>query len=84
MVYGGQGVILIHIAVSVDSESITPLQMFISKKKILLSNKTIIKNKNYIKTQLKKFNLQIFNNFNIYKNINILNFLRNIKKNINK
>ncbi|QJB71472.1 tyrosine--tRNA ligase [Mycoplasma sp. 1654_15] len=56
---------------------------FVSKERVLLSNEAIIKNKNYIKTQLERFNLQVFDNFEIYKDMNVLDFLRDVGKNVN-
>ncbi|MXR07380.1 tyrosine--tRNA ligase [Mycoplasma hyorhinis] len=56
---------------------------FVSKERVLLSNEVIIKNKNYIKAQLEKFDLQVFDNFDIYKDMNVLDFLRDVGKNVN-
>ncbi|SYV91063.1 tyrosyl tRNA synthetase, partial [Mesomycoplasma hyorhinis] len=56
---------------------------FVSKERVLLSNEAIIKNKNYIKAQLEKFDLQVFDNFDIYKDMNVLDFLRDVGKNVN-
>ena len=53
------------------------------KERSLLEEKTLIKNKNKIKKQLEKFGLQVIDNSTFYKNIGILDFLRNVGKHIN-
>ncbi|WP_434337002.1 tyrosine--tRNA ligase [Mesomycoplasma conjunctivae] len=56
---------------------------FASKERVLLSNQTLLENKAKIIAQLQKFNLDVFDNLEIYKDMNIIEFLRDIGKNIN-
>lgn len=56
---------------------------FNPKERKLLDFETLNKNKNKIKKQLESFNLPVFDNFEIYKDMNILDFLRDVGKNIN-
>ncbi len=49
----------------------------------LLDFESVKNNTKKIKNQLKSFNLPVFDNFEIYKDMNILTFLRDIGKNIN-
>ncbi|MDW2891316.1 tyrosine--tRNA ligase [Mesomycoplasma ovipneumoniae] len=49
----------------------------------LLDFESVKNNTEKIKNQLKSFNLPVFDNFEIYKDMNILTFLRDIGKNIN-
>ncbi|MXR22648.1 tyrosine--tRNA ligase [Mesomycoplasma flocculare] len=56
---------------------------FNQKERKLLDFKTLNANKSKIKAQLAAFNLPVFDNFEIYKDMNILDFLRDVGKNIN-
>lgn len=56
---------------------------FSSKERKLLDFKTLNANKEKIRKQLESFGLPVFDNFEIYKNMNILDFLRDVGKNIN-
>ncbi|UWD33954.1 tyrosine--tRNA ligase [Mesomycoplasma molare] len=49
----------------------------------LLDFDEIEKNKNSIKNQLSSFGIEVFDNYEIYKNMNVLEFLRTIGKNLN-
>ncbi|UVD81572.1 tyrosine--tRNA ligase [Mycoplasma iguanae] len=56
---------------------------FKAGERALLDYETIIRNKNAVKNQLEAQGLEVFDNFDIYKNMNILDFLREVGKNIN-
>ncbi|MHA3828269.1 tyrosine--tRNA ligase [Mycoplasma sp. Z1473D] len=49
----------------------------------LLDNETILNNKNHIKAQLESFGLEVIDNYDFYKDMNILDFLRNVGKLVN-
>lgn len=54
-----------------------------SQERNLLDNNVLINNKAHIKKQLEKFGLEVFDNLDFYKNMTILEFLRDVGKNIN-
>lgn len=56
---------------------------FKNKERQLLDDQTLKINKNAIKTQLENYGFQVIDNFDFYKNMNILEFLRDVGKNIN-
>ncbi|SYV93589.1 tyrosyl tRNA synthetase, partial [Mycoplasmopsis synoviae] len=56
---------------------------FRSTERVLLSTEELLKNKNKIKSQLESFGLKVFDNYEIYKDISFLDFLKNIGKLIN-
>ncbi|MHA3796205.1 tyrosine--tRNA ligase [Mycoplasma sp. VS31B] len=49
----------------------------------LLDNETILNNKNHIKAQLESFGLEVIDNYDFYKDMNILDFLRDVGKLVN-
>ncbi|WP_369810257.1 tyrosine--tRNA ligase [Mycoplasma seminis] len=49
----------------------------------LLDNETILNNKNHIKAQLESFGLEVIDNYDFYKDMNILEFLRSVGKLVN-
>lgn len=55
---------------------------FKDAERILLDDKTVIKNKLEIKKQLELFNLIVIDNFDFYSNMSFLDFLRDVGKNI--
>ena len=54
-----------------------------SEERNLLSEETLQKNINKIKNQLESFGIEVFNNYEIYKDMNVLEFLREVGKLIN-
>ena len=54
-----------------------------SKERNLLGKKEILNNKNAIKKQLEKFGLKVIDNYDFYKNMNVLDFFRNVGKSLN-
>ncbi len=52
-------------------------------ERVLLSNDVIQKNKVSIKKQLESFGITVIDNYSFYKNMNVLDFLRNIGKLLN-
>ncbi|WP_033160779.1 tyrosine--tRNA ligase [[Mycoplasma] collis] len=56
---------------------------FKNSERMMLDNEMLIKNKNAIVKQLKNFGLEVFDNYEIYKNMNVIDFLRDVGKNIN-
>ncbi len=54
-----------------------------SKERNLLGKKEILNNKNSIKKQLEKFGLKVIDNYDFYKNMNVLDFFRNVGKSLN-
>lgn len=56
---------------------------FKNTERILLDQKTLNKNKEFIKKQLQSFGFEVIDNYDFYKNMNILEFLRDIGKHIN-
>lgn len=52
-------------------------------ERALLDQKTITKNGDAIKNQLAQYGFEIFDNIEIYQNMNILEFLREVGKNVN-
>ncbi|VEU59801.1 tyrosine--tRNA ligase [Mesomycoplasma neurolyticum] len=56
---------------------------FKSKERVLLDQAKLLENKNAIIKQLQKFNLKVFDNLEIYKDMNVLDFLRDVGKNVN-
>ncbi len=55
---------------------------FKDAERILLDNETIINNKLAIKKQLESFNLEVIDNYDFYKDVSFLDFLRDTGKNI--
>lgn len=49
----------------------------------LLDNETLLINKNKIKQQLEKFGIQVIDNYDFYKDMSIIDFLRNVGKLVN-
>lgn len=56
---------------------------FRSSERVLLDEENILKNKLEISKQLEKFGLEVFDNLNFYKNMNVFDFLRNVGSSIN-
>lgn len=56
---------------------------FKENERKLLDKKTLEKNKKAIRQQLEAFNIEVIDNYDFYKNFNILDFLRDIGKHIN-
>ncbi|EFF41146.1 tyrosine--tRNA ligase [Mycoplasmopsis alligatoris] len=56
---------------------------FKDSERVLLDEKTIFENKLKIKEQLEKFGLEVIDNYDFYKDMNVIDFLRNIGKLIN-
>ncbi|WP_029513474.1 tyrosine--tRNA ligase [Mycoplasmopsis primatum] len=56
---------------------------FKDAERVLLDQAKVVNNKNHIKSQLESFGFQIIDNYDFYKNMNILDFLRNTGKLIN-
>ena len=56
---------------------------FKNSERKLLDKETLEKNKKEIKLQLQAFGLEVIDNYDVYKNMNILDFLRDIGKQIN-
>ncbi|VEU78117.1 tyrosine--tRNA ligase [Mycoplasmopsis columbinasalis] len=56
---------------------------FKDKERVLLDNQAVVTNKNAIKNQLRKQGLKVIDNYSFYRNINILEFLRDAGKLIN-
>ena len=56
---------------------------FKNSERKLLDKETLNKNKEQIKLQLQAFGLEVIDNYDFYKNMNILDFLRDIGKHIN-
>lgn len=54
-----------------------------SEERNLLEDKDIEENSNYIKKQLQSFGFEVLNNFDIYKNMSVIEYLRNIGKLLN-
>ena len=54
-----------------------------SKERKLLSKEKLLNNKNSIKKQLKTFGFKVIDNYDFYKNMNILDFFRNVGKILN-
>lgn len=54
-----------------------------SQERNLLDNATLLNNKSHIKSQLEKFGLTVYDNLDFYKDMSILDFLRDVGKNIN-
>ncbi len=55
---------------------------FKDAERVLLDNKTLTINKNAIKKQLESFDLEVVDNFDFYKDVSFLDFLRDVGKNI--
>ncbi|WP_371808117.1 tyrosine--tRNA ligase [Mycoplasma sp. Mirounga ES2805-ORL] len=53
---------------------------FRDSERVLLSNQQVIENKKAIKKQLESFGLEVFDNYDIYKNMSIIDFLRDAGK----
>ncbi|MCS4536566.1 tyrosine--tRNA ligase [Mycoplasma sp. CSL7475-4] len=56
---------------------------FKDSERVLLDNAQVVENKNRIRKQLEAIGLEVFDNFDIYKNMNVLEFLRDAGKLIN-
>ncbi|AIA29206.1 tyrosyl-tRNA synthetase [Mycoplasmopsis californica] len=56
---------------------------FRDSERILLDNSQVNENKNKIKLQLSKIGLDVIDNYEIYKDMNILTFLRDVGKLVN-
>ncbi|MBR2055696.1 MAG: tyrosine--tRNA ligase, partial [Mycoplasmataceae bacterium] len=56
---------------------------FKNSERKLLDKETLNKNKEQIKLQLQAFGLEVIDNYDFYKNMNILDFLRDVGKCIN-
>lgn len=56
---------------------------FASKERVLLDSKTLLANKAKIIKQLESFGLEVFDNFQIYQEMTVIDFLRDIGKTIN-
>ncbi len=56
---------------------------FKNTERQLLEKKVLDKNKKLIKTQLESFGLEVIDNYDFYKDMNVLVFLRDIGKHIN-
>lgn len=56
---------------------------FKNAERQLLDNKTLEINKQSIRKQLEAYGFKVIDNFDFYKNMNVLEFLRDIGKNIN-
>ena len=54
-----------------------------SSERILLDNKQIEINKKHIKKELESFGLKVIDNYDFYKNMNVLTFMRDIGKLLN-
>ena len=55
---------------------------FKDSERILLDNSTVVNNKLAIKKQLESFGLEVLDNFDFYKDVSFLDFLRDAGKNI--
>ena len=55
---------------------------FKDAERVLLDNKTLTINKSAIKKQLESFDLEVVDNFDFYKDVSFLDFLRDVGKNI--
>ncbi|WP_406614151.1 tyrosine--tRNA ligase [Mycoplasma corogypsi] len=56
---------------------------FKSAERQLLDDSVVVQNKNNIKKQLEKYGLEVVDNYDFYKNMNILEFLRDAGKLVN-
>lgn len=56
---------------------------FKNAERVLLDQKTLSQNKESIKQQLQSFGFEVIDNYDFYKDMNILEFLRDIGKHIN-
>lgn len=56
---------------------------FKDSERVLLDNETLNINKNAIKFQLESFGLKVIDNYEFYKDMTIIDFLRDVGKNIN-
>ncbi|WP_027121426.1 tyrosine--tRNA ligase [Mycoplasma leonicaptivi] len=56
---------------------------FKDSERQLLDNQTVIKNKNKIREQLENFGLEVIDNYDFYKNMSVLEFLRDAGKLVN-
>lgn len=56
---------------------------FRDTERVLLNDAAVAKNKNKIKKQLENFGLKVLDNYDFYKNINVIDFLRDTGKLIN-
>ncbi|WP_187468990.1 tyrosine--tRNA ligase [Mycoplasmopsis glycophila] len=56
---------------------------FKAAERKLLDNETLLNNKNKIKKQLESFGLEVIDNYEFYKDMNILTFLRDVGKLVN-
>ncbi|WP_027120536.1 tyrosine--tRNA ligase [Mycoplasmopsis lipofaciens] len=56
---------------------------FKDSERVLLDNKTVLDNKEKIKKQLESFNLEVVDNYDFYKNMSVLDFLRDAGKMVN-
>ncbi|KUH47443.1 tyrosine--tRNA ligase [Mycoplasmopsis meleagridis] len=56
---------------------------FKDSERVLLDNRTVLKNKNNIINQLTFHKLNVIDNYEIYKDMNVLDFLRNAGKLVN-
>lgn len=56
---------------------------FKANERKLLDKETLEKNKNAIKLQLEAFNIEVIDNYDFYRDFNILDFLRYVGKHIN-
>ncbi|MGL5205444.1 MAG: tyrosine--tRNA ligase [Metamycoplasmataceae bacterium] len=55
---------------------------FKDSERVLLSNEIIVKNKLEIKKQLESFDLKVLDNYDFYRDMSFLDFLREVGKNI--
>ncbi|MBD4756529.1 tyrosine--tRNA ligase, partial [Xanthomonas citri pv. citri] len=56
---------------------------FKDSERVLLDNESVNKNKSKIKAQLESFDLEVIDNYDFYKDMNVLEFLRNVGKLVN-
>lgn len=56
---------------------------FRDTERVLLDKKQVIKNKNKIKSQLESFDLNVIDNIDFYKDVNVLDFLKDTGKLVN-
>ncbi|QZE12217.1 tyrosine--tRNA ligase [Mycoplasma sp. Ms02] len=54
-----------------------------TEERKLLSNETVIENKNKIRKQLESFGLEVVDNYDFYKDMSFLDFLREVGKKVN-
>ncbi|QGZ97959.1 tyrosine--tRNA ligase [Mycoplasma sp. NEAQ87857] len=56
---------------------------FKDSERQLLDNNTILNNKNHIRNQLESFGLEVIDNYDFYKDMNVLDFIRDVGKMVN-